>query len=78
LPGEGKPLKELRIRETADAVAQKDATILLHHAPSCRALRSPDAVFDDLEDDVERRQREDGHHQPFHSRRVLEASAGNR
>ena len=36
-----------------DAVAKKDAVILIHHVLSRRPLRRADAVLDDLEDDVE-------------------------
>jgi hypothetical protein len=68
----GEPLEELRVGEPADAVAQEDAMILLHHVLPRRALGRPDPVLDDLENDVERREREHRHHQPLHAGRFLE------
>src|SRR5690348_5898103 len=73
LAPKGESLKELRVGEAADAVVQKDATVLIRHVLPRRSLRRTDAILDDLENDVERRQGEHRHDQAFDPRRLLEA-----
>src|SRR5690348_8285706 len=52
--------------------------ILRHDLPARRPLRSADPILDDLEDDVERWQREYRHHEALDAWRLLEACVRER
>ncbi len=66
------PLEFLRVDQPAGAVVLEHQLVFLQNFLAQDVLRIREAVADDLEHHVERRQRETDHHQPAIARRVHE------
>ena len=74
----GEMLELLRVGEPPDAIAYEHEMVFPEHAGARDALGMSEAVLDDLEHDVERRQREHAHHEPLVALREVEARVGAR
>src|SRR5581483_2554987 len=69
-------LEFLRVRQPSHAIAHEYEAITVHDLAARRALREAEGVLDDLEDDVERGQREHTHYGPMVAFGDLKARIG--
>ena len=74
---EGEVLELLHVGQTTGAVVLEHELILIHHLAARGRLGVGERVADDLEDDVERGQREDDHHHALVAAGDLELVGGS-